>query len=409
MAKAHRHSRWQHGVLLSTVLGLVATCLPDPSVARATRRLEAAASTLAGSFRSAEHPGRSLADQAQALEEQAGALYGTGRYEEALTAQRASVALHRRLAAQDPNQRLKLAASLHNLGVVLIRLGQKTGAIAPTTEALALYRHDPSSRDGAAAWALERPLRNLVLLHFEAQRPLEALPLADELVRLQQRAAAADPRAEAALMDVLNLRASLQVALNRPQAALRDLESAVALARAQAERFPDNPVPRHGLAGSLLNLSQVADLLDQTEQAVPPAREAEAVLAQLAREHPALRGDWAKALSRLGQAYARQGDAVRAQPSLERAVVVFRSLQLAGPTRTLAVEPGGYRDDLALTLETLAAVNQQRQRPREARAAGEEALRLYSDLAEGDPRYRQDVERTRAWLTSWPPLTPAQR
>jgi tetratricopeptide (TPR) repeat protein len=409
MAKAHRLSRWQRGVLLTTVLGLLVTCLPGPTVARATRRLESAASTLAGSSPGEGQPVRGLSEQARALEERAGWLYSAGRYEEALAAQRESVELHRRLAANDPNQRLKLAASLHNLGVVLIRLGRKSQAIAPTTEALALYRNDPSSRGGAAALALERPLRNLVLLHYEAQRPLEALPLADELVELRQRAAATDPRAEASLMDVLNLRASLRVALNRPRAALRDLESAVALARAQAERFPDNPVPRHGLAGSLLNLSQVADLLGQTDQAIPPAREAEATLAQLAREHPALRGDWAKALSRLGQAYARQGDAVRAQAPLEQAVVVLRSLHPAGPSRTLAVEPGGYRDDLALTLETLAAVMLRRQRPLEARAAGEEALRLYSELAEGDPRYRTDVERTRAWLTSWPPLTPAQR
>ena len=409
MAKAHWLPRWHHGVLLTTLLSLQAACLPGPSSAWATRPLENAASGLAESVADEGQPGRGLSAQARGLEERAGALYNAGRYEEALAVQRESVECHRRLAAQDPSQRLKLAESLHNLGVVLIRLGQKSAAIAPTAEALALYRNDPSARGGEASLALERPLRNLVLLHFEANRPLEALPLADELVVLQQRAAAADPRAQASLMDVLNLRASLFVALNRSREALRDLEGAVALARAQAERFPTNPALRHGLAGSLLNLSQVADLLGLTDQAVPPAREAEAVLAQLAREHPALNGDWAKALSRLGQAYARQGEPARAQASLEQAVALLRSLNPAGPARTLAVEPGGYRDDLALTLETLAVVNQQQQRPREARAAAEEALRVYSDLAREDPRYRQDVERTRAWLTSWPPLTPAQR
>jgi tetratricopeptide (TPR) repeat protein len=409
MAKAHWQPRRPRGVLLTTLLSLLAAGLPGPSAALATRRLDTAASNLAESLPGGAQPGRDLSEQARALEEQAGALYNAGRYEESLAAQREAVESHRRLAARDPRQRLKLAASLHNLGVVLIRLGHKDAAIAPTAEALALYRDDSSLRDGAASLALERPLRNLVLLHYEANRPLEALPLADELVRLQQRAAAVDPRARASLMDVLNLRASLFVALNRSPEALRDLESAVALARAQAERLPDHPVLRHRLAGSLLNLSQVADLLGLTDQAVPPALEAEAVLARLAREHPELTGDWAKALSRLGQAHARQGDATLAQPPLERAVTLLRTLNPAGLSRTLAVEPGGYRDDLALTLETLAVVNLQRRQPREARAAGEEALRLYNDLARGDPRYRQDVERTRAWLTAWPSLTPALR
>ncbi|MFM1798491.1 MAG: hypothetical protein RLZZ117_769 [Cyanobacteriota bacterium] len=409
MAKAHRHLRWQHGVLLTTLLSLLAAGLAGPTLAVGTRRLQSAASRLAASPPATAPAGQSLSEQAREQEERAGALYNAGRYDEALAAQRQAVASHRRLAAMDPTQRLRLAASLHNLGVVLIRLGDKTGAIAPTAEALALYREDPSARGGAAALGLERPLRNLVLLHYEANRPLEALPLVEELMRLQESAAAADPRARSAKMDVLNLRASLLVALNRSADALRDLESAVALARSEASRSPEDPVLRHGLAGSLLNLSQVADLLNQTDKAVAPAQEAEAVLRQLAREHPAIGGDWAKALSRLGQAYARQGDLARARIPLEQAVALLRAFDPAGPSRSLAVEVGGYRDDLAQTLETLAAVQLRLQRPREAKATGEEALRLYSELAEVDPRYRQDVDRTRAWLTTWPALTPAQR
>jgi tetratricopeptide (TPR) repeat protein len=404
-------ARRQPGFLLAALLGLFAASVVDPSPALATRRLETADGSMAGppAGERPTLPGRSLSDQARELEEQAGALYKAGRYEDALHTQREAVACHRRLVERDPGQRLRLAASMHNLGVVLIRLGRKGEALAPTAEALALYRQDPSSRGGTVSLAMERPLRNLVLLHFEANRPLEALPLADDLVRLHQGAAADDPPARAALMDVLNLRASLLVALNRSPDALRDLESAVAIARRQARQFPENPVLAHGLAGSLLNLSQVADLLGRMDQAVAPAREAEGLLGQLASAHPAVRGDWAKALSRLGQAYAKQGDAARARPALEQSVALLRALDPEGPSRTLEVEPGGYRDDLALTLETLALVNQRLQRPGEARAAGEEALRLYAVMAEGDPRYQQDVERTRAWLTTWPALTPAQR
>jgi tetratricopeptide (TPR) repeat protein len=405
MAMARRH----HGFLRTALFSLVVAWLVGPSTALATRRLDPVAAGLAAGPTEEARPGRNLSEQARELEDQAGALYTSGRYEDALQVQRDSVASHRRLMAGDPSQRARLAASLHNLGVVLIRLGRKNEAIAPTAEALALYREEPVARSGETFPGLERPLRNLVLLYYETNRPLEALPLADDLVRLHQGAAVADPRTRAALMDVLNLRASLLVALNRSRGALKDLEDSVAVARQLAGQAPQDPVLRHGLAGSLLNLSQVADLLDQVDRALPPAREAETLLRDLARLHPALSGDWAKALSRLGQAYARQGDAARARPPLEQAVALLRGLDPAGPSRSLSVELGGYRDDLALTLEHLAVVNQRLHRPEEARAAGEEALRLYTALAREDPRHQRDVERTRTWLTTWPALTPAQR
>ena len=406
MAMARRHHRF----IVPALLSLLAALVVGPSTALATRRLETAAGSTAETPAVELAPSQRLSETAQDLEAQAGALYNAGRYEEALQAQREAVASHRKLVDQDPSQRIRLAASLHNLGVVLIRLGHKEEAIPPTVEALALYRGNPSIRGGESSLALERPLRNLVLLYYETNRPLEALPLADDLVAFHQDGGkAGDPRAGAALIDVLNLRASLLVALNRSSGALQDLDSAVSLARKQSGQAPEDPVLHHGLAGSLLNLSQVADLLGQGDKAIPPAQEAEGLLRGLARLHPAITGDWAKALSRLGQAYAKKGDPARALPPLEQSVALFRSLNPAGPSRTLDVEVGGYRDDLARALETLALVNLQLHRPREAQAAGEEAIGLYRALAQADPRYQGDMERTRTWLTTWLDTTPAQR
>ncbi|MEB3334744.1 MAG: tetratricopeptide repeat protein [Cyanobacteriota bacterium] len=397
------------GFVVSSLLSLWAAWVVVPSTALATRRLDPVRGSLAESSAVEVAPLPTLSERARQLEEHAGALYGQGRYGEALQAQRDSVASHRQLVAQDPSQRLRLAASLHNLGVVLIRLGRKGDAIPPTLEALTLYRGAGATEAGEAALAQERPLRNLVLLYFETNRPQEALPLADELVRHHQRAAIVDAASQASQIDVFNLRASLLVALNRPREALRDLERAVAMARQQATQTPEMLALRHGLAGSLLNQSQVADLLGQPREAIPPAQEAEALLRELARLHPAINGDWAKALSRLGQAYAKTGDAARARPPLETAVVLLRGLDPAGPSGSLAVEVGGYRDDLAHALDSLALVNQQLQRPAEARAAGEEALRLYSTLARVDPRYQADVQRMRAWLSPGPEIIPARR
>jgi tetratricopeptide (TPR) repeat protein len=312
------------------------------------------------------------------------------------------VAIHRQLVGQDPSQRPKLAASLHNLGVVLIRLGRKEEAVAPTEEALALYRAMAVAHGREASSAMERPLRNLVLLYFEGNRPQEALPLADELVRLHQILSPQDPALQAEQVDVLNLRASLLVALNRPQEARLDLDAAVAKGRQLLKLDPQNPGLQYGLAGSLVNVSQVADLLGNWAQALKPALEAEALLRQLARSQPQLIGDWAKALSRLGQAYARGGEPAQARPPLEESIDLLRLLARSGPAETLTVEMGGYRDDLAHALESLAVVQQQLNRPQESRAAAVEAMELYRALATVDPRYGKDVERTRAWLSSLP-------
>ena len=355
----------------------------------------------------AEAPGRSLADAAREAEEQAGAAYSAGRYGEALRAQQRSVEIHRQLVGQDPSQRPKLAASLHNLAVVMIRLGKKAEAVAPTEESLALYR--ASALGGEGSIVLERPLRNLVLLYFETNRQREALPLADELLRIHQELSVRHPKLQAEQVDVLNLRASLLVALDRPQEAFRDLDTAVSKGRQLLQLDPTNPGLQYALAGSLVNFSQVADLLGNYAQALKPAQEAEALLRQMASGQPQLIGDWAKALSRVGQAQARVGDAAKAKAHLKEAIDLLRLLAGSGPSGTLTVEVGGYRDDLAHALELLAVVEQRLNHPQDARAAAMEAMELYRVLAAVDARYSKDVERTRAWLSSQPQATLMRR
>ncbi len=397
----HRQSARQVGHLFSPAFGLVAALCLLPASALAVWRLGPSSPGLLEPS-AAEAPAASLSEAARVAEEQAGAAYSSGRYEEAWRAQQRSVAIHRQLVGQDPSQRPKLAASLHNLGVVLIRLGRKDEAVAPTEEALALYRAMAFANGREASSAMERPLRNLVLLYFEGNRPQEALPLADELVRLHQILSPQDPALQAEQVDVLNLRASLLVALNRPQEALGDLDAAVAQGRQLVKLDPQNSGLLYGLAGSLVNVSQVADLLGNWAKALKPAQEAEALLRQVARSQPQLISDWAKALSRLGQAYARVGEPAQARASLEESIDLLRLLARSGPAEALTVEIGGYRDDLAHALETLAVVQQQLHRPQEARAAAVEAMELYRALATVDSRYGKDVERTRAWLSSLP-------
>lgn len=396
-----------------TLVGLVACSPGGPSAARAGWRAESL--SLEAVAPSADPGDRPLRARAMDAEEQAGALYSAGRYKEALAAQQRSVQIHRDLVARDPSQSLQLAASLHNLGVVFIRLGRKEEAIAPTEESVALYRAAPALSPAGASGTLantegglpvmelmERPLRNLVLLYFETNRPQDALPMADALVRLHQSSSVHDPVALAERMDVLNLRANLQVSLFHPQEALRDLETAVGLGRELIRRVPGNVAVAYSMAGSLVNLSQVAALLGRPSEALQPALEAEALLRKVAQAHPQMMGDWGKSLSRLGQAYLQVGSPAKAKGPLQESIALLRLLAHAGPAETLAVEVGGYEDDLAHALEILAVVQQQLGHPQDARLAAEEALAIYTTLAHGDPRYRKDVERTRSWLTASP-------
>ncbi|MFN9532737.1 MAG: tetratricopeptide repeat protein [Cyanobacteriota bacterium] len=393
--------------VVSSLLSLCAVLILEPSAMLAMVRQK---SHSIGPVKSlaAEASDPALLEAAKEAEQLASAHYSAGRYEEALRAQQHSVQLHRELAAQDPSQRLQLAASLHNLGVVFIRLGRKTEAIPLTEESLSLYRLESAGQSGEVPLVLERPLRNLVLLYFETNRLQEALPLANDLVRIHQSMAAVDPLSQGERVDVLNLRASLLVALNRLKEAEQDLQVAVGLARSLAELAPQNLALQYGLAGTLVNLSQVADLLQRYPQALRPAIEAEALLRQMARRQPQFTGDWGKALRRLGQAFAKVGDPSRARPPLEESISLLRSLDRPSSAGSMAVEVGGYRDDLAHALESLGVVLQQLKRPEEARAAGQEAVEIYSVLAQVDHRYGRDVVRTESWLTTILRPTPAK-
>lgn len=403
----HRQRFGTAGLVCVAAVSLGAALLQVPPLAMATGRpASLSASSMAAPAATRADP--QLLEAAQEAERQAGALYNARQYGEALKMQLHAVKLHRQLVAEDPSQRLLLAASLHNLGVVLIRQGKKAEAIPPTEESLALYRSASSLEDGSVPLAIERPLRNLVLLYFESNRAQEALPLADDLLRIHKSMAAVDPLREGERVDVLNLRASLLVTLNRPKEALKDLQTAVALGRDLAQLDAQDVGLKYGLAGSLMNFSQVADLLREHAQALPPAQDAEALLRQVARQQPQLKGDWAKSLSRLGQAYAKVGDPTRARLALEESVALLRSLDRS-PLGSLAVEVGGYRDDLAHALETLAEVLAQLQRPEEARLAVQEAMEIYGALAQVDHRYSRDLERTRSRLSPQPQTTPLPR
>jgi tetratricopeptide (TPR) repeat protein len=240
-------------------------------------------------------------DLASSLLSLSTALYGLGRYGEALAATEEAVALYRRLTRDDPVLHCAgLVRALDDLGVALNRVGRHDKALAPAKAAVALYfgqaRHNPVYRPHLAA-----ALDNLGAALGEVGRYDLAIAAIEKAVGLYR-----------------------------------------GLARDDATHCPD-------LAGALLNLGVGLERMGSDPDALSPARKAVALFRRQARDDPVRRPDLAWALRSLGVALGRVGRYDAAVPAIEEAVVLYRELDRDNPAI--------HRPDLALALalDNLAA------------------------------------------------------
>ncbi|GAA0828455.1 hypothetical protein GCM10009525_25840 [Streptosporangium amethystogenes subsp. fukuiense] len=122
-----------------------------------------------------------------------------GRYGEALGPLDRAVHIHRALATSDARRLPQLASSLNNLGWLLLALSRFEDALVPLNEAVALYRRHVESPDGHA-----RSLYNLGVGLGHLRRHREAVTAAEEAINLLRPLAASDPGAHrASLADAL--------------------------------------------------------------------------------------------------------------------------------------------------------------------------------------------------------------
>ncbi|MFF3437621.1 tetratricopeptide repeat protein [Streptosporangium sp. NPDC002721] len=122
-----------------------------------------------------------------------------GRYDEALGPLDRAVHLHRALAASDAGHLPQLASSLNNLGWLLLALSRFEDALVPLDEAVALHRRQVESPEGQA-----RSLYNLGVGLGHLRRHREAVAATEEAVGLLRPLAASDPGAHrAGLADAL--------------------------------------------------------------------------------------------------------------------------------------------------------------------------------------------------------------
>ena len=131
-------------------------------------------------------------DLALALDNLGGRYSERGRRQEALAPSEEAVRLYRDLAAGDPAFRSNLAIALSNLGVRRSEIGRRREALAPTEEAVETCR-DLAAANPAFLPNLATALGNLGVRYSELGRRHEALAPAEEAVEIYRGLAAANP------------------------------------------------------------------------------------------------------------------------------------------------------------------------------------------------------------------------
>ncbi len=154
-------------------------------------------------------------------------LGAVGRRAEALAPTEEAVKLYRDLAKSNPAFLGDLANALNSLGVIYGDLGRRAEALAPTEEAVKLYR-DLAKSNPAFLGDLARALNNLGVSYRDLGRRAEALAPTEEAVKLYRDLAKSNPAfLEELARSTTNL-ANLQIQQGNPGAAIPLLRESMA-------------------------------------------------------------------------------------------------------------------------------------------------------------------------------------
>ncbi|MFJ9018947.1 hypothetical protein ACIRPU_03005 [Streptomyces sp. NPDC102259] len=299
------------------------------------------------------------------------------RWVEARPPAEESVALRRRLADRDPEQRPRLAESLHLWSLVLQSSGESRAALHAALETVDLLRGLTRVDPVAHRSALAVGLGSLVDRYGAVERPVEALRAAGEAVDLRRVQAASDPRARAALAQSLHVRWHWERVLQRWESAHQAIAESVAIHRELAAQRPDAAHPQ--LAEVLHCLAVNNADRDRVTTALVVGREAVGIYSNLVAHGAVdLRQALARGLRNLSLWLGAVGQSGEAVSNASQAVGIYRELE--------AEQSGLLRAELADALEVLShALDLLGDgRPR-ALDAAREAVGIYRRLAEARP------------------------
>ncbi|MEV4207796.1 tetratricopeptide repeat protein [Nocardia salmonicida] len=303
-----------------------------------------------------------------------------GQHIEALAPTEEAVALYRDLAADNPAYLPDLAGALNDLGIRLSEVGRRTEALAPTNEAVALRRHQ-ASNNPAYLPELAAALNNLGIGLSEVGKRTDALAPTEEAVTINLDLANNNPAYIPDLARALNNLGIRLSEVGRRTEALAPLNDAVTLYR---ELAANNPSCIPDLAGALNNLGVMLSEVGKRTEAFAPTNEAITLYRDLAANNPTYLPDLARMLNSLGIRLSWVGKHTDALATAEEAVALYHDLAANNPAHI----PG-----LANALNSLGIRLSEVGRRADSLDPTEEAVALYSDLATNNPAYRPDLAR----------------
>ncbi|WP_410537725.1 tetratricopeptide repeat protein [Streptomyces sp. KL2] len=299
-----------------------------------------------------EHSVSLLAD---GLQDMAGYLLECDRRKEALKAAEEAVALHKGLAADNPDAfRPGLALALTTLSSAARLMGRKDRALEAVREAIAIRRKLSDARPEAYRADLANTLNALSI-------DLAELGLRDDALDAARKS-----------VDVYR-----ELAVKYPQAHAYDL-----------------PLSLNTLANSLLGH-------ERPDLALEAAEESVGRFEGLAEEHPgAFRSELAMALITLDQCLEGVGRLKDARDALEKSASIYRSLA--------ATDPAAFRPGLALCLNNLSALLFRAGELEDALRTVEEAIDINTRLARGKAAAFADI-LNKNWLVKYNCLVGLER
>jgi CHAT domain-containing protein len=303
---------------------------------------------------------------------------GAGLRKEALAPTEEAIKIFRELAKTNPAFLNDLAGSLNNLGIRYTALGRRQEALAPTEEAVRI-RRELAETNPAVLPDLAASLSNLGKALSEMGRRQEALAPTEEAVKIRRELVKANPAFKVDLASSLNNLVRILNELGRRQELLAPAEEAVKLTRELAKT---NPAFLPDLAISLTNLGNSLSTLCRCKEALLPTLEALTISLELAKSNPAFIPNLADSLNNLGNRLSDLDHRQEALSATEEAVKIRRELAKTNPASLNA---------LAQSLSNLGIRYIQLGRRQEAIAPTEEALKIRRKLAKTNPAFQEDL------------------
>ncbi|MGZ6670181.1 MAG: tetratricopeptide repeat protein, partial [Solirubrobacteraceae bacterium] len=271
-----------------------------------------------------------------------------------------------------------VAAAAIEIAGVLRQWGHRQDALAPTEEAVTLYR-ELAAQNPAFLPNLAMALNKLGNRYAEVGRRGDALAPTEEAVTLRRELAAQNPAFQPDLAMALNNLGNRYAEVGRREDAVAPTEEAVTLYR---ELTAQNPAFLPNLAGALNNLGNRYSDVGRRQDALAPTDEAVTLCLELAAQNPAFLPDLSMALTNLGNRYAEVGRRQDALAPTEEAVMLYRELAAQSPA---------FLPDLAGALNNLGTRYSDVGRRGDALAPTEEAVTLRRELAAQNPAFVPDL------------------